>query len=154
MSISTATATSMASMPMSTAMTNMAFNTNNLITTILSSSWMPTTTGQYAGAWIFIFILAIIWRALVFVQHRLEEHWIKKYSSPAHMDMLRQIPHNQHSSTAQAWRLSVNLPRAVLAYVIQSVAYLLYVPSLSTHALLDQHSKGPLLIVNFVPSIV
>lgn len=110
----------------------MTFNTDNLATQLLSTSWAPATLGQYVGSWFFIFVLAIIWRALVYVQRRLDQHWIRKYSSAAHKEVLREIPDVAHldsdlALSVQAWRLSVNLPRAALAYVVQSISYLLYV---------------------------
>ncbi|KAH8703993.1 Ctr copper transporter [Talaromyces proteolyticus] len=115
------------SMSMSTSA--MSFNTNNLETLLFSTSWVPITTGQYVGSWFFTFFLAVIWRALVFVQKRLDHYWIRKHSTQyVGNDSLGNIPVAfSHTRSVQDWRLSVNLPRAILAYVVQSIAYLLMI---------------------------
>lgn len=118
MSTSNAGAMSMA------ANTMMIFNTANTATMIFTSSFMPTTEGQYVGAWFFVFFLAVIWRALVFLQLQLDQHWINK-----HMSQIRLIKGGEEPlrpiEAFQPWRLSTNLPRATLAFVIQAVAYIL-----------------------------
>ena len=117
-----------ATMPAMTMPTGgmMAFNTDNLASMLYSTSWMPTTTAGYVGTWFFLFFLAMIWRALVFTLARLDAYWIARHEGHA---IFINGGHDQvnRRNTIQAWRLSVNLPRAALAMVNQAVAYLLYV---------------------------
>jgi hypothetical protein len=110
------------------ASTMMTFNTANPGVMLFSQSWMPTNTGHYIGVWFFLFFLAIVWRALVFALLRLDKRWIGKCDSYT-VVVKRGIDQVNREKRVQVWRWSVNLPRAVLASVIQAIAYLLYGPS-------------------------
>jgi copper transporter 1 len=102
----------------------MAFNTDNLSSMLYSTSWMPTSTASYVGTWFFLFFLAVIWRALVFALGRLDAFWISKHEK--HEILINGGQEKvSRPRTIRAWRLSVNLPRAMLAMVNQGIAYLL-----------------------------
>ena len=120
----------MAGMPMATDSSSMpigmmmTFNTQNTALQIFSTAFSPVTTGQYVGAWFFCFILAVIWRALVLFLFKMDEHWTLKYAQ-------REVKINNgnqfvsQAASVRAWRLSTNLPRALLSLLVQGVAYLL-----------------------------
>ncbi|MCJ1242988.1 hypothetical protein MMC30_000184 [Trapelia coarctata] len=93
---------------------------------LFSSAWMPTTPAGYAGSWLFLFFLAIIWRGLVLGLSRFDKYQMRKHESYV---ILVEGGKQQASraSTIGAWRWSVNLPRAVLATVNQGIAYLLMI---------------------------
>jgi hypothetical protein len=119
-------------MPSSTAMSGMmssggmSFNAANFATTLYSTGWMPTTPAAYAGSWLFLFFLAIIWRGLVLGLHRLERHYVRKLEG---YNILVDGGKQQvtRARTVGVWRISVNLPKALLAAVNQAIAYLLFV---------------------------
>ncbi|MCJ1409593.1 hypothetical protein MMC19_003674 [Ptychographa xylographoides] len=104
----------------------MTFNSNNFTAALFASSWMPTTPAAYAGTWIFLFFLAIIWRALVRTSARLDRYWARKHEEYAIL-----IDGGKERATREktvaVWRWSVNLPRATLATVNQGIAYLLMI---------------------------
>lgn len=101
------------------------FNNENFGTMLFSSAWIPITPAGYAGSWLFLFFLAIIWRALVLGLSRFDKYQVRKHESYV---ILVEGGKQQASraATIGAWRWSVNLPRAVLATVNQGIAYLLY----------------------------
>ena len=103
----------------------MAFNTNNLGSVLYSTSWMPVTTAGYVGTWFFLFVLAVVWRGLVVYLASLDAFWVRKHENHAILINGGQEKATRRN-TVQAWRLSVNLPRAALAMLIQGIAYLLY----------------------------
>jgi copper transporter 1 len=104
--------------------TMMVFSNDNTAVSILSSAFSPTTTAQYVGTWFFVFVLAITWRALVFAQRKLDQYWTKKYASS--QILIKDGQKGIHlANGSQAWRFSTNLPSAALAFVTETVAYLL-----------------------------
>lgn len=119
--------TAMAGMTDSSGMSGMmmAFNNENFATMLFSSAWTPTTPAAYAGTWLFLFLLTIIWRGLVLGLSRFDRYQLRKHEAYV---ILVNGGKDQASraSTVGAWRWSVNLPRAVLATVNQAIAYLLY----------------------------
>ncbi|KAJ5653959.1 Ctr copper transporter [Penicillium odoratum] len=132
MDMSTATTTS-SSMAMSStsssdsmSMSDMAFNTNNLSAILFSQSWMPTTTAGYVGTWFFLFFLTVIWRGSAAMLSKLEVFWAAKNARYSILINGGQDQPTQ-SDLVQAWRLSVNLPRAALRMVHQGIAYLLMI---------------------------
>ncbi|KAJ5107109.1 Ctr copper transporter [Penicillium angulare] len=107
---------------------DMAFNTNNLSAVLFSQSWMPTTIAGYVGSWFFLFFLAIIWRASAASLSKLDAFWAAKN---ARYSILVNGGQDDHEPTqkdvAQSWRVSVNVPRALLRTIHQGIAYLLMI---------------------------
>jgi len=119
--------TAMAGMLGSSGMSGMmmAFNDENFATTLFSSAWTATTPAAYAGTWLFLFFLAVIWRGLVLGLSRFDRYQLRKHE--AHVILINGGKDQaSRASTVAAWRWSVNLPRAALATVNQGIAYLLY----------------------------
>ncbi|KAJ5573961.1 Ctr copper transporter [Penicillium hispanicum] len=115
-----------ASSTMSSNSTSMAFNTDNLSSVLFSTSWMPTSTGGYVGTWFFLFFLAVIWRALVATQAKLDIFWAARNAQyQIFIDGGQKQP--RHRDVIQAWRVSVNLPRAAIRMVNQGISYLLMI---------------------------
>ncbi|KAJ5629709.1 Ctr copper transporter [Penicillium herquei] len=131
MDMSTATTTT-SSMDMSStsssdmSSTDMVFNTNNLSAMLFSQAWMPTTTAGYVGTWFFLFFLAIIWRASAASLAKLDAFWAAKNARYSILINGGQDQPTQ-KDLVQAWRLSVNLPRAALRMIHQGIAYLLMI---------------------------
>lgn len=126
--------TASSNMPMSTNMngrmmtmsmsTMMTFSNDNTMLNVFSTAFSPTTTGQYVGAWFFSFFLAIIWKALHFTIMKLDEYWVRKYACRS-IVMKGGQEVIVGTRVVTAWRASVNIPRALLAFVTQAIAYLL-----------------------------
>ncbi|KAJ5619345.1 Ctr copper transporter [Penicillium lagena] len=126
MDMATATATVSSTMMPSSDTSNMVFNTNNLSAMLYSSSWMPTSIAGYVGTWFFLFFLAIIWRAIVATLFKLDAFWAAQNSQYLILINGGQEKPKQES-VVQAWRVSVNLPRAALRTISQGIAYLLMI---------------------------
>ena len=129
-------------------------------TPLYSSSWVPGSAGAYAGTCIFLIILASILRCLFALKAVLEQWWLAKArcrryivvkgkgteagkidSDPAAKtgalitaNGVEEKVKIVRSDTRGAvpFRLSVDVPRAVLVTVIAGVAYLLQVFPCST----------------------
>lgn len=130
---------------------NMAF-VNSADTPLYTSSFSPSTVGQYAGICIFLIILATVFRGLFAAKHMLEERWTaqalqRRYiivadKTPAAERIERDdasrtgvltangveervtIAHGQVGGV-QPWRFGVDLPRASMVTVIVLVGYML-----------------------------
>ncbi|KAL1980516.1 hypothetical protein VTN96DRAFT_4001 [Rasamsonia emersonii] len=141
----------MSDMPSSTMMTMVFTNSQN--TPLYSSSWTPSSSGQYAGTCIFLIILAFIGRALVAFKAVMERRWLatalnRRYVAVAGRSTeaaaIDADPDSQKarlltangveesvkvvrrtSDGPQPWRFSVDLPRALLYLCIAGVSYLL-----------------------------
>ncbi|MCJ1485407.1 hypothetical protein MMC06_005581 [Schaereria dolodes] len=139
-------------MPMSAM--SMAFFTSTS-TPLFSASWVPMSTGSYAGTCIFLIILAVIFRGLFAGKHILEHDWSEKerirrfivvrgrsaeeeHTGPASSQKDRTLigerilkdggnPGRGQTRNMTPWRLSVDLPRAAFLTVIVGVGYLLMV---------------------------
>jgi hypothetical protein len=89
--------------------------------------WTPSSPAGYAGTWIFLFFLGIIARGLSAGKVELERYWLRKFSA---IDIV--VNKNGESEVlsgpqvSRIWRVSVELPRAALFFVIAGVYYLLY----------------------------
>ncbi|KAJ5279497.1 Ctr copper transporter [Penicillium angulare] len=105
---------------------DMAFNTNNLSAVLFSQSWMPNTIAGYVGSWFFLFFLAIIWRASAASLSKLDAFWAAKNARYSILSNGGQDEPPQ-KDVAQGWRISVNLPRALLRTIHQGIAYLLMI---------------------------
>lgn len=102
----------------------MVFNNDNTAVQVFSSAFSPKTTGQYVGTWFFCFFLAFLWRALIMVLFKLDERWVAKYTRVAHENPDLGSKDSTTLAAVDTWRLSVNLPRALLTSTIQGLAYL------------------------------
>ncbi|QKX59990.1 uncharacterized protein TRUGW13939_07132 [Talaromyces rugulosus] len=126
---------------------------NSQGTSLYSSSWTPTTSGQYAGTCIFLIILAIISRLLAAFKVAMERKWLaialnRRYVVVAgkkqEADSSNSDPDSVNTALLttqgaqenvkvvrrvshgpQPWRFSVDLPRALLFLCIIGVNYLL-----------------------------
>ena len=112
-----------ASSGMSSGMSS-SFNVNNFGTALYSAGWMPSSPAGYAGTWLFLFFLALIWRGLTVTLSKLDAYWTRKHES---YNILVDGGKERvgREKAVGAWRTSVNLPRAALATVNQGIAYLL-----------------------------
>lgn len=127
MSLSTSNSTMMATLFASTS------------TPLYSARWTPSTTGQYAGTCIFIIILAAIYRGL-FSYRTVQEHTRRDVDlkrRPVIVSGKKQddgdglnekdIGAGNRKGRNRPWRISTDVPRALLDTVIAGVGYLLSV---------------------------
>lgn len=121
-------------------------------TPLYSMQFTPTTTGGYAGACIFLIVLAAIFRSLYAVKAVLEHRWASQAVQRRYVVVADKTPEAEKirsdedartalisangveeevkivyrpSKGAQPWRFSVDLPRAVLVTVMTGLGYLL-----------------------------
>jgi hypothetical protein len=121
-------------------------------TPLYLSSWSPSTTGQYAGTCIFIVVLAAIFRGLLAFKSIQEGRW--KDTELNRREMVRIGRRKREEDAGEAasktavlsangveenvvvvqktakrrfapWRLTVDLPRALLDTLIAFVGYLM-----------------------------
>ncbi|KAI9831532.1 MAG: hypothetical protein M1826_003422 [Phylliscum demangeonii] len=122
-------------------------------TPLYALGWTPHSTAAYAGSCIFLILLAFSLRSLMAVRLRLERYWLDRHLnrryvvvagrgsekdrvaldagtetalliSPAgHEEDVRVV--RRHVRALLPWRLSVDLPRALLVTLLAAVAYLL-----------------------------
>lgn len=117
-------------------------------TPLYSSDWVPSNTGQYAGACIFLIVLATVFRGLFAIKAVQERRWweaemkrryvfvsgkIQLVDSSIKTTVLSEgkseedvmVEVKTRTSTLRPWRLSTDIPRAVLDTIIAGVGYLL-----------------------------
>ncbi|MCJ1452961.1 hypothetical protein MMC28_003306 [Mycoblastus sanguinarius] len=111
-------------------------------TSLFSSAWTPTSTGQYAGTCIFLIVLATIFRglfALRAVRDRLDAQVHGRYVKVAgkkESDSTRMMSNQKAAegdptattskhAGVRPWRISTDVPRALLDTIIAGVGYLL-----------------------------
>jgi len=122
-------------------------------TPLYSNGWTPSNTGSYAGTCIFLIVLAVIFRTLLAFKHVMEKKWLdaaldRRYVAVAgempEAEKMEQDPDaktgtlltargieervkvvRRHVRGVTPWRVSVDLPRAIIATVIVGVGYLL-----------------------------
>lgn len=115
-------------------------------TPLYSTSWTPSTTGQYAGTCIFVIILAVIFRTLFALRAIQERKWQRIESKRRYViagveEKEREMSLSEEeskrndegdikvfkrkSSAVRPWRITQDLPRACLDVVIAGVGYLL-----------------------------
>jgi solute carrier family 31 (copper transporter), member 1 len=130
----------------------MIFFTSTM-TPLYSSSWSPTNTGSYAATCIFLIALAAIFRGLGAIKHIAERGWLeaelhrrpiivkspseseseailgdretKSYTLVNKKNLVPIGGQQQRNRKIIPWRLSVDVPRAILVTVIAGVGYLL-----------------------------
>lgn len=136
----------------STMMMMMVF-TNSQITPLYSTSWTPSSAGQYAGTCIYLILLAILGRLLTAAKAVIERRWLAAALNRRYVTVAGKLPEalmidadpdvktatlvsaqgieesvkvvRRTSDGPQPWRLSVDLPRALLYLCIAGVGYLL-----------------------------
>ena len=109
----------------------------SISTPLYSTGWTPSTTGQYAGTCVFLIVLATIFRALFSYRTIQEHHWRdldlkrrpistsgKKQDDGARLD---EKDIGAGTRKRRPWRISTDVPRALLDTVIAGVGYLLSV---------------------------
>ncbi|KAF8431397.1 putative Ctr copper transporter [Terfezia claveryi] len=133
------------------SMMKMAFHTSTT-DNLFSEAWTPKTTGQYAGACIFLIVLAIIYCALAAFKSIQDAKWHKvekargvvvagmgriglrsiavDEAKPAGAVANLETEGNGNSGKETEggntpWRLSIELPRAATSTVVSGVGYLL-----------------------------
>ncbi|KAK4694441.1 solute carrier family 31 (copper transporter), member 1, partial [Lecanoromycetidae sp. Uapishka_2] len=99
-------------------------------TPLFTTQWTPTNPSTYAGACIFLIILAIIFQGLLAGKSLLERYWSDSQPLDRNIATLgddRDAAKRDGGSEGQveAWRLSVELPRALYVTVMAGVSYLL-----------------------------
>lgn len=110
---------------------------------LFSTSWAPSTTGQYAGTIIFLLVLGFTYRFLAAYQSVLEHRWEQEekgrksliagntgsqdsiIDSPKTQALARQSGVQAGLWGGKSWRWSVDGPRSGLAVVSAGVGYLL-----------------------------
>ena len=148
------TGMSMSSMPSDMSMTgmNMVFYSSTT-TPLYSDMWSPTGSGSYAGTCIFLIILGIVFRSLFAASYFLEKRWLDRERNrrfivvngrPTTAEAINADSYaktgtlitergseesvrivRRHTRGPMPWRLSVDLPRSLLATIIAGVGYLL-----------------------------
>lgn len=126
---------------------------NSQSTPLYSKSWTPKSSGQYAGTCIFLVLLAVLLRALLAAKHILELRWMAEARNRRFVVVAGKTPESgkvESDSEAKEgsllsvngveervkvvrtakrgaipFRLSVDVPRAALLFVIVGVGYLL-----------------------------
>jgi Ctr copper transporter family len=142
----------MMNMGSSTMGMDMVF-TNSHSTPLYSASWTPNSAGSYAGTCIFLIILASILRGLIAFKSIVEQRWLTQARNRRYVVVkgktteagkIDKGPDAKAASliTAQGveepvkvvrayariavpFRLSVDVPRAAIVFVIAGVSYLL-----------------------------
>ncbi|KAJ5474340.1 hypothetical protein N7475_003906 [Penicillium sp. IBT 31633x] len=122
-------------------------------TPLFSNAWTPTSSGSFAGTCIFLIVLAIIDRCLIAFKATMERHWLaahlkRRYiiiagkgteagkidndpdakiaslvTSQGVEESVKVVHNVTHGPIP--WRLSVDLPRALIFLCIAGVSYLL-----------------------------
>ncbi|KAI9844087.1 MAG: hypothetical protein M1837_005801 [Sclerophora amabilis] len=123
-------------------------------TPLFSTSWSPTTAGAYAGTCIFLVLLGTLFRSLFALRSVCERRWLDRHLNRRFVVVAGQPSEAQrtiddadvkaasllterggveeevrivkrHARAVMPWRLSVDLPRAMLASLTAAVGYLL-----------------------------
>ena len=109
-------------------------------TPLYSAQWTPSTAGQYAGTCIFIITLAAIFRGL-FAYRTVQEHRWRDVDLKRRQVIVsgkkqdgdrldeKDIGAGKRRGRNRPWRISTDVPRALLDTVIAGVGYLLSVIS-------------------------
>ncbi|KAK9238641.1 Ctr copper transporter family-domain-containing protein [Lipomyces kononenkoae] len=144
MAMSTSTASSMSSDP-SMSMSSMSFH-NSVSDFLFANAWTPSTRGQYAGTCIFLIVLAVIYRLIHVLKHRMERYYnalARQYArsiSISTASLQTDKDGTFEKSVAEAnvkpdrplqfrnirpWRLSTDFPLALVQFFLSGVGYLL-----------------------------
>lgn len=152
-SSSSSSSSSLSTSPlMSMSMMEMVFFSSSR-TPLYSSTWVPHSTGSYAGTCIFLIILSIAFRVISAGKHILEHRWLDQHLNrryvavqgiPTEEERINADKEGQnmilrsergveervrvvrnHVRTVTPWRLSVDFPRAAYVTVMAGIGYLL-----------------------------
>ncbi|KAK9469256.1 Ctr copper transporter family-domain-containing protein [Lipomyces arxii] len=129
----------------------MAFHTS-YTDLLFATGWTPTSKGKYAGACIFLIVLAVIYRFTHVIKHRSERYLSARVRqtlgdvssanvASASMDS-NSLEKSAFTATAlpdrpfqfrtvRPWRVSVDIPLALLQVVLSGVSYLLMLAVMS-----------------------
>ena len=138
-------------MSMGSPMTMIFFTSTT--TPLFSARWSPTGTGSYAGTCIFLIILAVVLRLLMFSKHVMEQRWMDRernrsyivvQGKPTEEQVINKDPDSKTGTLitergseesvrivrrnvrgVMPWRISTDLPRAALVTLMAGVSYLL-----------------------------
>lgn len=94
----------------------MYFHTG-IVDYVLFKGWVPRTAGSYIGTWIIIFVAAVLSEILKLTRALLEKRWKrqqKKAQDMIGLDEQQGMPQYLYSQMQVSFRLSVDLPRAIL----------------------------------------
>jgi Ctr copper transporter family len=142
----------MMNMGSSTMGMDMVF-TNSHSTPLYSASWTPNSAGSYAGTCIFLIILASILRGLIAFKSIVEQRWLTQARNRRYVVVKGKTTEagkidkgpdakaaslitaqgveepvkvvRAYARSAVPFRLSVDVPRAAIVFVIAGVSYLL-----------------------------
>ncbi|RDL41385.1 uncharacterized protein BP5553_01364 [Venustampulla echinocandica] len=121
---------SMSGMTMGMPGMQMVFFTSTY-TPLFSSSWVPTTTGQYVGTCIFLIVLAVIQFGLITLKSNLDATVWSPRSCCAPMGQESSEKGGesgqvlQRARASRPWRVAIDGPRAALIVAIGGLGYLL-----------------------------
>jgi len=120
----------------------MAFFTSTS-TTLYSMAWTPSSTGHYAGTCIFLILLGTIFQSLVAMRATQEAKWLeaerkRRYNMGSGLKKKSDDDSKEPISTentvldvpakkVRPWRISTDVPRALMDTIIAGVGYLLSV---------------------------
>lgn len=133
MAMATSTPTADSGMSMSgqtmdmSSMTMAFFSATN--TAFLSTSWQPSTVGQYIGTCIFLIALSAVFRGLMALRTNLVPllDWWKHKQDPAGILGKHEIRHSigLEGKRPRPWRINESITRACIDTVLAGVGYLL-----------------------------
>lgn len=135
------------------SMSMMMVFTNSHTTPLYSASWTPNSAGSYAGTCIFLIVLASILRCAIAFKSIVEKQWLAKAQNRRYVlvkgktteagkidadpdaktgSLISAQGVEEHVKVVRAakhgtvpFRLSVDLPRALMVFVIAAITYLL-----------------------------
>ncbi|KAK9370357.1 Ctr copper transporter family-domain-containing protein [Lipomyces kononenkoae] len=143
MAMSTSTSTSSMSGDPSMSMSSMSFHTS-FTDFLFAQQWTPSSRGQYAGTCIFLIVLAVIYRMIHVLKHRMERYYnarARQYSRSMSTASLQTekdgtFEKSVAGTTAEPdrplqfrnvrpWRVSMDIPLALIQLLLSGAAYLL-----------------------------
>ncbi|KAK9474134.1 Ctr copper transporter family-domain-containing protein [Dipodascopsis tothii] len=142
--------TTSSSMDMSSSSSmSMLFHTS-YTESLFASGWTPSTNGKYAGACIFLIVLAVVYRCVHVVKFRTEKYFVRcecrrgghlaaaRSSSDSESEKPVRSRHTGSGNCCSSakfsifdlhdvrpWRLSVEVPLALLQVLLSGIGYLL-----------------------------
>ncbi|ODQ56245.1 hypothetical protein SAICODRAFT_51594 [Saitoella complicata NRRL Y-17804] len=110
----------------------MTFTTTPLGTMLWGDAWNPKTPVAYAFTWLFLFGLSIFSRMMYAGKAWAESKWLKtgadgeaRAGSVSSGDTVASFNTAAQAYKLLPWRMSVDVPRALIQFVIAGVQYLL-----------------------------
>ncbi|KAK9462315.1 Ctr copper transporter family-domain-containing protein [Lipomyces oligophaga] len=131
----------------SSSMSSMAFH-SNVGDYLFASGWTPSTHGQYAGTCIFLIVLAMIYRLQTVFKSRLQSYLLQRArfnaltpstedvelsSGEKSLAVYRPTPPRSlfDFSNVRPWRVSVDVPLAILQLIMAGTSYLLMLAAMT-----------------------